>query len=95
MPNLRSLTLQCLRLYEEDYYKKLIEKILLLNLKNIDLHINSIFSMDIYSLKELKEIFPKINFYKFDNISIEKFNQIQFEEIKKSTLNFLKKKTFN
>ena len=35
MPNLRSLTLQCLRLYEEDYYKKLIEKILLLNLKNL------------------------------------------------------------
>ena len=75
MPNLEDLTLNCSRLYEKNYYKQLYERFLLVNLKKIDLKLINPISRDNYSLKELKEIFPNINFCKFENVWIERYNQ--------------------
>ena len=44
-------------------------------MKKIDLKLINPISRDNYSLKELKEIFPNINFCKFENVWIERYNQ--------------------
>ena len=86
MPNLEDLTLKCTRLYEKYYYNQLYEKILLFNLKRIDLKLINPDSYHTYSLKELKEMFPKINFHKFERVLIERYDQKQIMEYKKDII---------
>ena len=83
MPNLEDLKLNCTRLYEKYYYNQLYEKFLLFNLKKIDLKLINPDSFDIYSLKELKEMFPNIKFGKFESVFIERYDQKQIMEYKK------------
>ncbi len=77
MANLEDLTLQCTRLYGKNYYKQLYEAILLFKLKKIDLKLIRPNSCDTYSLKELKEMFPNINFGKFESVLIERYDEKQ------------------
>ncbi len=73
MPNLEDLTLKCTRFYEKYYYIQLYAKILLFKLKKIDLKLINPHSDDVYSVKELKAMFPKINFSIFESILIERY----------------------
>ena len=74
MPNLEDFTLYCMRIYEQYYYIELYETIFLMNLKKIDMKLfYPFFAREIFSLKELKQLFPITNFDKYENVSIEKF----------------------
>ena len=73
MPNLCDLTIICRRLtLNFSDFKKAIEKILLLNIRNIELRISP-FEEKNYTFSQLKELFPNINFNKYANVKIEKY----------------------
>ena len=70
MPNLKIFKLNCYsKDIDESFYKKLIKKILLLNLNYIYLSIKKDFDCKIeyYTLKELNELFPDLNLLKINN----------------------------
>ena len=73
MPNLIDLTLVCTR-KEPIFinYKKIIEKLLLLNIKNIKMNISR-YGKTFYPLNKLREFFPNIKLYKFQTVLIEKY----------------------
>ena len=71
MPNLKFFIfkVRC-RNMDEITYKKFIEELLLLNIKNIELSINN--NMTEYSKDELKDIYKGIDFDNFEKIIIKK-----------------------
>ena len=73
MPNLNDLTIHCRRkkLIYSDFIK-VIEKILLLYIKNIELKISPKETI-IYTRSKLRELFPNIKYNKFKKLSIEKY----------------------
>ena len=78
MPNLKYFELCVIsKDINEDFLKKIIRKLLSINLDTCILKIQKndakSWNQDIYTKKELKEIFPKMkNFYLYDEISIRK-----------------------
>ena len=77
LPNLRNFNLSCnIKNIDEIFFKKFVEKILLLKLDNIELSITKdIFALseEEYSDYELKEIYPEIQTFKLNNVHIKKF----------------------
>ena len=74
-PNLEDLTLNCMRIYEKYYYNLLYNSFFLKHLKKLNLNLIFPYSNDKYSLKELKENFPNINFDKYESVSIGKIGE--------------------
>ena len=71
MPNLKFFIFKVIcRNIDEITYKKFIEELLLLNIKNIELSINN--NMTEYSKDELKDIYKGIDFDNFEKIIIKK-----------------------
>ena len=78
MPNLESFTLSCVvEKITEDYYKKIIDKLLKMNLKRIELNIRrQCYEEEIYySKEELNEMFKEIELKNFEQIKIHKPNE--------------------
>ena len=78
MPNLKEFKLSCYsKDIDECFYKKLIKKILLLNLDYIDLNIKKNYheykESDNYTLKEFNEMFPELNLLNINKTFIKKF----------------------
>ena len=73
MPNLKSFIFKgkCKEISEE-IYKKFIEELLLLRIKNIELNLYN--NINEYSEDELKDICKDLNLKNFEKISIKKFN---------------------
>ena len=77
MPNLESFTLKCVtNNIPDDYYKKIIEKLLKMNLKTIELSIKKEpYEEDIYYSKdELLSMFKDVELNNFEQIKIHKPN---------------------
>ena len=78
MPNIKSFDFHGItKEITEDFYKKFINKILVLNLDYIYFTIKRNSNNDSigkYKDEELKEMFPDIKYIKFDKINITKFN---------------------
>ena len=73
MPNLNDLTIICRRSFLNfTDFKKIIEKILLLNIRNIELKISTYYERN-YTFSQLRELFPNINFNKYIKLLIEKY----------------------
>ena len=81
MPNLKSFVLKC---YQEninkDFLIKFIKKILSMKLNHVELYLtkkrNDLEKFhEEYSLNELKEIYPTIDFNFLNHINIRKFHQ--------------------
>lgn len=70
--NCIQFVLQCMKIEEQDFYKKLIIKLLSLDLESIEINNYYYIKKDLYSKKELKEIYPDINFNQYKKISISK-----------------------
>lgn len=91
MPNLESFTLRCVtKNITEDYYKKIIDKLLKMNLKKIELSIrNEPYEEEInYSEEELLEMFEDIELNNYDQIKIHKpNNNPSFSQFMTSCLN--------
>ena len=76
MPKLKYFSLDCMKTVKEDFYKNFIKKILSLKLDSIYFSIlNRDFQRDSdpYSEKELKEIYPNLDYKKYESIFIQKF----------------------
>lgn len=75
MPNLKSFYIICINNdINEEFHKKFLNKILSLDLKKILFELNIVsYKCDIYSREELKNIYPKIDFNKYDSIIIFKY----------------------
>ena len=77
MPKLKKFILKFIvEDLEEEFYKKFVEKILLLKLYNVHIDIKKNFEQkkEYYLEKDFKEIFPKIKFdYHYKQIYIQKF----------------------
>ena len=79
MPNLKKFFLKCIsKDISYIFYEKLIKKLLLTNLSEIELEIKSEFRYTVYidddkeySLEELKQICPEVNFLKFKKLNIK------------------------
>lgn len=91
MPNLESFILRCVtKNITEDYYKKIIDKLLKMNLKKIELSIrNEPYEEEInYSEEELLEMFEDIELNNYDQIKIHKpNNNPSFSQFMTSCLN--------
>lgn len=77
MPNLESFTLKCVTdNLPSDYYKKIIEKLLKMNLKRIELNIKKEpYEEDIYYSKdELLSMFKNVDLNNIEQIKIHKPN---------------------
>ena len=77
MPNLESFTLKCVtNNIPDDYYQKIIEKLLKMNLKRIELNIKKEpYEEDIYYSKdELLSMFKDVDLNNFEQIKIHKPN---------------------
>ena len=75
MPNLKNFKLQYVsKDINKDFYKHFIIKLLSKELDNIELEIYYKFekNKEFYSFYELKEIYPKLKCYDFNNIKIDK-----------------------
>ena len=78
MPNIKSFDFHGItKDITEDFYKNFIKKILILNLDYICFTIkrkSNDHSTGKYTEEEIKEMFPDLNYIKFDKINITKFN---------------------
>ena len=77
MPNLLYFRLICINKdYKEESYKKFIQKILSIGLKEIELNIskNDFKDEKQYTENELKEVYPNINHKQYNYLFIRKFN---------------------
>ena len=77
MPNLQLLYIDCIvKKFDEEFYKNLIRKILSFNLNNIYLSIkrDTTYKGKPYSKDELLEIYPNIDFSKYEAIYINDLN---------------------
>ena len=81
MPNLKSFALKCYQENtNEDFLIKFIKKILSMKLNHFELYLTKKRYdpekfHDIYSLNELKQIYPTIDFHFLIYINIRKFHQ--------------------
>lgn len=72
MPNLRRFIFHCCSDINDDFYRKIIIKLLSLNLDYIELKINGFGSSEKYLYEELKEICPFISLYNYKQVNIYK-----------------------
>lgn len=72
MPNLRRFIFHCCSDITDDFYRKIIIKLLSLNLDYIELKINGFYYSEKYLYEELKEICPLISLYNYEQINIYK-----------------------
>ena len=76
IPKLKYFSLDCIKTVKEEFYKNFIIKILSLKLDSIYFSIlNRDFQRDSdpYSEKELKEIYPNLDYKKYKSIFIQKY----------------------
>ena len=76
MPNLKSFKLDCISKVQKEFYHNFVNKILsLFKIKTVyfSLRENIDIKKQSYSVSELIELYPEIDFYKYDDICVQKF----------------------